>query len=72
MRKCVPIEHDRFGVYAGEMPALPGGIFLSVTRAESLGNFKVSIAGSVASLEEQGDRISHRSSYEEVVQVVLP
>jgi antitoxin HicB len=68
MKYRVLIEQDEDGVYAAEVPSLPGCISQGQTREEAIENIKEAIAAYLESLEAHGDPIPP-SITEEVVEV---
>lgn len=68
MKYCVLIEPDEDGMFVAEVPALPGCISQSRTRAEALDNITEAIAAYLESLKQHGDPIPPPVS-EEVVEV---
>ena len=70
MRYRVLIEQDEDGVYAAEVPALPGCISQGKTRSEAIDNIKEAIAGYLESLQAHDEPVPP-SINEEVVEVTL-
>jgi len=70
VRYRVLIEQDEDGVYAAEVPALPGCISQGKTRSEAIDNIKEAIAGYLESLQAHDEPVPP-SINEEVVEVTL-
>ena len=70
MKYRVIIEQDEDGIFAAEVPALPGCISQGATRADVLKNIQEAIEAYLESLKSHGEPVPP-SINEEVVEVAL-
>ena len=68
MKYRVSIEQGEDGVYAAEVPAVPGCFSQGQTREEAVANVREAIAAYLESLEAHGDPIPPPNT-EEAVEV---
>ena len=57
MKYRVLIEQDEDGMYAAQVPALPGCISQGATRQEALTNIREAVAAYLESLKAHGDPV---------------
>ena len=70
MKYRVIIEQDEDGIFAAEVPSLPGCISQGATRADVLKNIQEAIEAYLESLKSHGEPVPP-SINEEVVEVAL-
>jgi len=70
MKYRVIIEQDEDGIFAAEVPSLPGCISQGATRADVLKNIQEAIEAYLESLKAHGEPVPP-SINEEVVEVAL-
>jgi antitoxin HicB len=70
MKFRVVLQQDEDGMFAAEVPSLPGCISQGKTRAEALDNIREAIEGYLESLKQHGEPIPPPID-EEVVDVAL-